>query len=318
MSPTERQLAEDIRGFLQLVESLERPALTDVGAEVARTAVKTMTPDDGGVRRCQSEDMVLDVAGGQIPLRIYRPRNPRGVLVFLHGGGWVLCDLDTHDEFADQLAHSTQHVVVSVGYRLAPEHPYPIPLDDAYAALCWAGANVEALAPGCSQVAIAGDSAGGNLAIACSLKARDQGGPRIRHQLLLYPVTDISSLETPSYSAFADGYYLRKSDMAWFAQQYVPDTGSTRDPYVSPLCAVNLQGLPPTYLITAGFDVLRDEGTEFAAKLKHAGVPVHYVCYPEMIHGFLTLASNIPSARTATERVLREAALELCSQQVSA
>ncbi|GMG86129.1 alpha/beta hydrolase [Biformimicrobium ophioploci] len=312
----DQALPEDIQAFLQLVESLQRPSLESIGADVARTAVKAMAPADMGERRCRIEEKHIPVTGGQIPIRVYQPETVRGVVVFFHGGGWVLCDLDTHDAFADQLAHGTGHVVVSVGYRLAPEHPYPTPLEDAYTALCWVSSNIGKLAPGCSTVAIAGDSAGGNLASACCLKARDERGPCISHQLLFYPVMDISTLDSQSYTEFSEGYYLRKSDMVWFAKQYLGGSDSANHPYISPLQAADFRTLPPAYLITAGFDVLRDEGALFAKELQRAGVPVHYACYPDMIHGFLTMASTLPSAQAATANVLQEIATLLNRDRV--
>ena len=240
--------------------------------------------------------VINTVAAGSIPVRIYRPvgEGPFPVLVFYHGGGFVVCDLDTHDEICRQLCAGGNLLVISVQYRLAPEAPFPAPLEDCYAATCWAAENAQNYQGLASQLLVAGDSAGGNFAAAVSIMARDRGTPAISRQLLIYPVTDFN-FETDSYTENAEGYFLTRSMMQWFWGHYLQDSEQGNDPLASPLRA-QLGGLPPAAVITAGYDPLRDEGKAYARALKAAGVDVQLRHFPGMVHGFVTMAGLTQAA----------------------
>ena len=257
------------------------------------------------------EDRAIPGPAGDLRVRIYWPEasGPRPLVVFFHGGGFVLCSLDTHDELARGFCREAEAVVVSVDYRLAPENPYPAAADDCYAALVWAVANAESLGADPARVAVAGDSAGGNLAAVTALRARDLGGPALRHQCLIYPVTD-SRCDTPSFAENADGYFLSAEAMRWFWSHYLQDAARGDEPYASPLRAPDLSGLPPTLVITAEYDPLRDEGERYAAALAAAGVVTELRRYDGMIHGFVTLAVPLEDGGHAlrlASRHLREA-----------
>jgi acetyl esterase len=241
-----------------------------------------------------------------VPVRIYRPyeEEPAGeaartrpTVVFFHGGGWVLGGLDSHDSTVRHLCRNSGAVVVAVDYRLAPEARFPDPTEDAYAAVCWASQNIEALGGDPRALLVAGDSAGGNLATVCTLMARDRGGPAIAHQSLIYPSTDPSA-QTPSRQLNGQGYFLTEEAMRWFGAQYFGSEGDATHPYAAPLRA-DLTGLPPAHVVTAGCDPLCDEGRAYAAKLAEAGVPVTEAHFPGMFHGFLGLGELLPDARDA-------------------
>ncbi len=251
------------------------------------------------------ENMRIPGPLGEIPIRVYTPDAPapRPAMVYFHGGGWVLCDLDTHDVVCSAIAHRAEAVVVSVDYRLAPEHKFPAAVTDAYAATEWVFANAARLGIDAARISVGGDSAGGNLAAAVSLKSRNENGPAIALQALVYPVTDLSSTSTVSYLEFAEGYQLSKSMMEWFRDQYLPDSGAARDPYASPLLAPDLRGLPPAVIFTAECDPLRDEGEAYGKRLAEAGVPVTCTRYAGMIHPFFSLSGAIPRALDAFQQV---------------
>jgi acetyl esterase len=226
------------------------------------------------------------------------------VLVYFHGGGWVVGTLDTHDTCCRALAVGAGCAVVSVDYRLAPEHKFPAAAEDAYAATCWVAEKGESLGVDPARIAVGGDSAGGNLATVVCLMARDRRGPELCHQLLVYPVTNYS-FDTPSYRENADGYYLTHEKMVYFWNQYLPDEASGRNPYASPLQAPDLGDLPPALIITAGYDPLRDEGEAYANRLRSAGVTVRLSCYESMIHGFLIMGARIDQTRAVREEAAR-------------
>jgi acetyl esterase len=238
---------------------------------------------------------------GLIPIRIYMPegQGPFPVLVFFHGGGWVIGDLDTHDAMCRSLTRSTGCITVSVDYHLAPEHKFPAARDDCYAATKWVAENAKAINGDPERLAVGGDSAGGGLAAVVTLMARDQGGPHLAYQLLIYPVTDYYQPGTPSYQENGEGYFLTRDDMIWFWDQYVASSEEARHPYASPLRAENLHGLPPAMVITAEFDPLRDEGERYAARLKEADVPVESRRYPGQMHLFVSMAGAIDRGKQA-------------------
>jgi acetyl esterase len=249
-------------------------------------------------------DHRVPVAGGEITVRLYSPggSGPRPVLVFYHGGGWVIGDLETHDGICRSLANATACAVASVDYRLAPEHRYPVAAEDSYAALQWVIANGRRLGIDATRVAVGGDSAGGNLATAVSLMARDRRTPMPAFQALIYPVTDYN-LDTPSYRENATGYVLTREAMRWFFGHYLAREEQAHEPYLSPLRAASLANLPPALVITAGCDPLRDEGEAYAARLRDAGVPVTLTRYPGMFHGFFRMTRLLDQARVALDEV---------------
>jgi acetyl esterase len=237
---------------------------------------------------------------GPIAVRIYRaslePSQP--VIVYFHGGGFVIGNLDSHDGTCRRLSHGIGCTVVSVDYRLAPEHVYPAAVDDSFAATQWVAEHADFLKIDKSRLAVAGDSAGGNLAAVVAIIARDRGGPAICHQLLTYPVTDMA-FKSESYTSNGSGYFLTKDMMAWFGQQYVPTGHDIEDPLLSPLYHENLAGLPPATVITAEYDPLRDEGEAYARKLEEAGVPTKLVRYDGVFHGFFSMNGAVDQADDA-------------------
>jgi acetyl esterase len=238
-------------------------------------------------------------AGNTIPIRIYTPeaRTPLGVLVFFHGGGWVLGDLDSHDGLCRDLANGAGCLVVSIGYRLAPEHKFPAAPEDCYAATRWAAENAAEFGGDPARLAVGGDSAGGNLAAAVALMARDRGGPPLRLQLLVYPCIDAAN-DTPSHKEFAqDGFILSKADMDWFWGHYLSGDRDRRNPYACPLRAQSLAGLPPALVLTASLDPLRDEGERYASVLRLAGVSVTCTRYDGVTHGFVSFANVLDQGK---------------------
>ncbi|HUG06193.1 MAG TPA: alpha/beta hydrolase [Candidatus Limnocylindria bacterium] len=254
-------------------------------------------------------DLVVDTLP-PVPARLYRPRSGTlPLLVYLHGGGWVVGSVATADAFCRAIANASGCAVVSVEYRLAPEDRYPAAADDAYAATRWSSDHASDLGIDMSRIAVGGSSAGGNLAAVVTLMARERGAPRIAFQLLHVPVLD-HDFDTPSYRANGSGLGLTRSGMRWFWDNYVPDPKLRDEPYASPLRARDLSGLPPAHVITAECDVLRDEGKGYARRLSEAGVPTTYVEYPGMVHGFTGMAAAVPMGRAAIDdmaAVLREA-----------
>jgi acetyl esterase len=248
------------------------------------------------------EEHRVAVENGAITVRCYTPRGSglRPALVFFHGGGWVIGDLDTHDGICRSLANAADCVVASVDYRLAPEHRYPTAAEDAFAATRWVAAEGSRLGIDGRRLAVGGDSAGGNLAAAVTLMARERGGPPLAFQLLVVPVTQ-HAFDTPSYRECAEGYLLTRDAMRWFWAHYLRRPEDGREPLASPLLAPDLSGLPPALVITAGYDPLRDEGEAYAARLREAGVPVTHTRYPGMIHGFFRMINLVDQARVARD-----------------
>jgi acetyl esterase len=241
-------------------------------------------------------------AGIPLPARLYRPAMAEGalpLLAYFHGGGWVIGDLDTHDVVCRELANRAGIGVLSVDYRLAPEHRFPAAVEDAFTATKWAHAAAESLGFDPSRLAVGGDSAGGNLAAVVTLLARDQGGPPLAAQVLIYPATDLG-MTHPSHQRWAEGYLLTRPTMEWFRGHYLSDPErEIADWRVSPLRAGDFRGLPPAFVLTAEYDPLVDEGEDYASRLAQAGVAVETHLMPGMIHGFLTMGKAIPAAATA-------------------
>lgn len=257
------------------------------------------------------EDRTIPGPAGELPMRIYRPaladRLP--VTVYFHGGGWVFGDIETHDGACRQLARASGALVVSVDYRRPPESPFPAPLDDCYAATRWVYEHAAEIGADPARLAVAGDSSGGTLAAAMALKARDSGTPPIAFQLLLFPAT-AAAFSTPSYIEFADDAFLSKDEMLWYWGRYLASPDDARHPYASPLYAESLAGLPPALIITCEYDPLRDDGEQYAARLRAAGVETCVKRYAGMVHGFMLMGRKIDAAQAAFDeagRALREA-----------
>jgi acetyl esterase/lipase len=251
-------------------------------------------------RVMQVEDRQIPGPAGLIPVRSYRPPSaqPLPVLVWFHGGGWVVGDLDTTDSLCRVLAEWAGCLVVSVNYRHAPEHPFPAAVDDAYVATCWVATEGAAIGADRARIAVGGASAGGNLAAAVAIQAKSEGRPPLVFQYLVYPVTD-GTLGLPSMEANASGYGLSRDGMSWYWDQYVPDSDRRLDPLASPLQAEDLSALPPAFIITAEYDPLCDEGEAYAVRLRQAGVAVRLKLYEGMIHGFLSNTTDFDQAKVA-------------------
>lgn len=253
------------------------------------------------------EDRSIPGPGGEIPIRIYRDRpvdeaNPMPFVVFFHGGGWVVADLETHDEFCRFLARELGFPVMAVDYRLAPEHPFPAAVDDAVAAFNWAVEHAPELGVDPARIAVAGDSAGGNLCAVVSQVTVAAGGPEPAMQALIFPVTDLST-KHQSYQLFGEGYFLSEAQMDWYRDHYVDDA-DLEDPRVSPLLAEDLSGLPPAYVTTAGFDVLRDEGEAYAKRLEEAGVPTTLRRHSGLVHSWINAISIGRAPRAAADELV--------------
>jgi len=270
----------------------------------ARAKTLQGSPEEVG----KVEDMKIPGPAGEILVRVYSPsgNGPFPVLLFYHGVGWVIGNLDTADTACRFLANRVPCLVVSVDYRLAPEHPFPAAVEDCYAALQWVANNGKKLNGDPSRIAVSGSSAGGNLAAAIPLVARDRGGPNVSYQVLIYPATNLSDLSTDSYRFFGKGYGLLKEHVDFFIRCYLPDEKDRINPYASPLLAKDLSGLPPAIVITAGFDVLRDEGKAYVDRLREAGVETVHSHYPTMIHGFLTMDRLFGEAEDALVEISNE------------
>jgi acetyl esterase len=298
------------QAVIDLVIKSGRPAYHTLSPKEARQLFRetrpasTPTPPEIG----EVKNMTANGPGGPIPLRVYRPAGvapdtPLPVLVYFHGGGWVIGDLDTHDVQCRQLTAEAGITVVAVDYRLAPEHKFPAAVDDAWAATRCVATHGTELGVDPTRLAVGGDSAGGNLAAVVALLARDSSeGPAIAYQVLVYPVTDVGS-ESESYRDFADGYLLTRDSMRWFTSHYLKSREEAEGWRASPLRAKSLAGLPPALVVTAGFDPLRDEGAAYAARLTASGVRVDYVCYGGMLHGFLPMGRLLDTAGRATSHV---------------
>lgn len=250
-------------------------------------------------------ELVASGPHGDIPLRLIRPAGAAPdavlpVLVYYHGGGWTIGDCDTHDTLCRQLANGAGCAVVSVDYRMGPEHRFPAAVDDTLAATRWVRAQAGELLLDATRLAIGGDSAGGNLAAVVAIAARDAGDLPVCFQLLVYPATDMRAV-APSHTACAQGYMLTADSIAYYRGHYIPDAAQWSDWRASPLLREDLQGLPPALVLTAGFDPLRDEGRQYADRLSAAGNRTQYICFERQIHGFLTMGRVLDEAHTAVD-----------------
>lgn len=280
----------EVQSLLEILDA-GFPRVETMTGPQARAAIRARlqpAPDPEPVRSVRDRE----IAGpaGPIPVRIYHPEiastGPHPVVVLAHGGGFVFCDLDTHDGIARALANGVGAVVVSVDYRLAPEHPAPAALEDVYAAVVWVHANYAELHGDPDRIVVAGDSAGGNLAATVALATRDRGGPAIAAQVMLYPVID-DDFDTESYRTYAEGHFNTRAAMQWYWQQYAP--GGADSALISPARAATLAGVAPAVVVTAGRDPLCSEGDAYAARLAAEGVPTTHRRYDDLFHGFMTI-----------------------------
>ncbi len=301
------RLHPEVRALLEMMDAQEMPPLESQDPVEARGARVEGMKMMGGqpIEIGRVEDMSVPGPAGDIPVRVYASERGgvRPALVYFHGGGFVFGNLDSHDAVCRSIAKESGAVVISVDYRLAPEHKFPAAVDDAHAATVWVAANAGRLGVDASRIAVGGDSAGGNLATVIAMRCRDAGGPPLAMQLLIYPVTDVSSFETASHRELADGYFLTRAAMDWFMSHYLPSDQHKSHPEASPLLASNLSGLPPALVITAEFDPLRDEGEAYAQRLREAGVPVTARRYPGMIHGFVSMHGVLSGGREAITEI---------------
>ncbi len=293
-------LDKQIAAVLQQFSGLPEPDFSQLNAADYRQFSDSLMPPIPGEPMAEVRELRVAGAAGELDARLYRPLDQANLplLVFFHGGGFVIGTLDTHDNLCRALAKQSGAVVVSIAYRLAPEAKFPAAPLDCYRATCWLVEQAEALGVDASRLALAGDSAGANLALAVSRLAAAQDGPRIAYQCLFYPVTD-GRCGSASYEAFAEGYFLTRAMMQWFWQQYLERGEQVTDPLASPLLAEDLAGLPPTSLISAEFDPLRDEGEALAKRLQQAGVACRMQRYDGMIHGFVSMAPFVERAAEA-------------------
>ena len=280
------------------------PPLYAMSLAEARAADLASIRESGGEPEPVHEVANLKIPGpgGELPLRLYRPASERPLpaLLYFFGGGWVLGTIDTADGVSRSLANSSGALVVVVGYRLAPEHPFPAAIDDCYATVRWVAEHAEEIGADPARLAVGGDSAGGNLAAAVALRARADG-PALVGQLLVYPNTD-QLADDQSMRAADDPFLFNRHSVGWYRQHYLADPGDAANPLASPLRAESLAGLPPALVITAEYDPLRDQGEAYARRLADAGVQVELSRYPGMAHGFFTMAGTVDASRAAIEQ----------------
>jgi acetyl esterase len=303
-------LDPDAAAVFKAFQEAGRPAYETLSADEARgyyLAARVVTnPEPPELQSVVP--LSIPAPHGSIPARIYTPKTLRKagglapVLAFFHGGGWVIGDLDSHDVVCRKLADQGELIVISVDYRLAPEHKFPAAVDDAIAATKWIAANAASLGVDASRLVVGGDSAGGNLAAVVAISARDGNGPAISGQLLIYPATDFA-MTHPSHDEPETSILLTHSVIRWFRDHYLNGAADVGDWRASPARAKTLAGLPPAYVLTAGADPLRDEGDEYAKSLKAAGVSVSYRHFPGQFHGFFTMGKLLREANVAADEI---------------
>lgn len=298
-------LDADVKKVLQLIANKNLPGYETMSPAAARAAFRagafSSQPPSPQIAQCMN--LLAPRPQGQIAIRSYRPlgcelQQSLPALVFFHGGGFTFGDLDTHDVLCRELCNRSQAAVFSVDYRMGPEHTFPAAHDDAFAALQWIAEHAASLGIDAARIAVGGDSAGGNLAAACAILARDNAGPKLICQLLIYPVVDFR-FTAASHRRNGDGYLLTSKLLSYFCKNYLNSDADRHDWRLSPLLAADLAGLPPAVMITAGYDPLVDEGYEYAERLRAAGNQADYVCYEGQVHGFITMGRHIAAAGEA-------------------
>jgi acetyl esterase len=299
-----------LKSFLDQMAAVPGPKMWDMGPADARQAfvalLQLVGPKDVPIGR--TENLMVPGPAGDVPVRLYSPvaagSEALPVLLYFHGGGFVIGDLDTHDGLCRMFANEAGCRVVAVHYHLSPEQKFPTAVDDAFAALTWLEANATRLGIDANRIAVGGDSAGGALAAVVAQMARNKVAPNVAFQMLLFPVTQIGG-DTSSLQEFAVGYFLEKRTLDWFFGHYLAAGADVSDPRISPLRAGDFSNLPPAYIMLGGFDPLHDEGAQYAEKLKAARVPVTVADYHDMVHCFIYLQTVLPQAREAVEGAAR-------------
>ena len=306
-------LDDQTKAMLDQMEASGAPPLYELSVPDARAALKeaTLLMDAPRTEVHKREERTISGPNGDIPIRIYWPRPvDKGellpILILYHGGGWILADMDTHENVCRYYCHSADVIVINVDYRLAPEHKFPAGIEDSYATLCWAAEHAGEIGGDPARIAVTGDSAGGNIsAVMCQL-ARVRSGPSIAYQALAYPAVNLDTdADYASKKEFGGGeYFLSQQDLEWLRDLYLsyPEE-EQKDLRASPILTEDLRGLPPTLVITAGFDPLRDEGRHYADRLMEAGVSVEYRCFESTIHGFMAFSGVIDAGRDGLEKV---------------
>jgi acetyl esterase len=292
-----------IQRLLDMMDQQRAPPTYGVSVETARAQLEELfsmaDPEPVG----EVQEFEIPGPAGPLPVRVYAPEGseePLPVFVTFHGGGWVIGNLDTHDPVCRAVANEAECLVLSVEYRLAPEHPFPAAVEDAYAATEWAAEFAPDLGGDPNRIAVGGDSSGGNLTAAVTLLTRDRDGPDLCHQSLIYPAVGSPRLhEFDSYEENAEGYFLERESSEWFYERYIQRATDARNEYAAPLLARDLSGVPSATVITAGFDPLRDEGFAYADRLEDAGVAVEHENFEGMIHGFINLVDMVDQSREA-------------------
>jgi acetyl esterase len=295
-------LDPQLKSYLDALDELRAPAINTVPVEIARAMYEKSAEYCRGNPPAPHAVDTLEIADSGVKLNawLYRPSADKKLpmLVYFHGGGFTIGSLQSHDAVCRHLCMEAECLVLSVDYRLAPEHKYPAAIEDAWAATCWAVNNAKRLGGDPDRIAVGGDSAGGNLAAIVALMAREAGDPQLAFQLLIYPLLDMTC-SMPSHDTYANGYRLTRELITWFYESYVNKDDDITQWRASPINAHSLAGLPPAYILSAGFDPLQDENKSYAYQLEAAGVPVVHSHYPDMIHGFYTMPGVLDTARAA-------------------
>ncbi len=293
------------KAFLEAMASSGAPPLSTLNVEQAREMFRGMAAFGGEIEDVKKvEDHLIHVEDGEFKVRLYTPNGtgPFPIFVYFHGGGYVVGDIDLVDRLCRSITNRAETIVISVDYRLAPEHKYPVAVNDGYAAIKWAYNNATSFNGDPARMAVGGDSAGGSLAAILSLKAKNDNGPKLTAQVLIYPMTDFAC-ESQSFDENGTDYNITTSDIRWFNSHYLSSDADIEDEYLSPLRSNNLADLPPALIITAQYDPLRDDGARYAEKLKENGNVVEYKCYEGMIHGFAWFAGVLDQGKSLISQV---------------
>jgi acetyl esterase len=304
-------LDPEARALLEVMEAAGAPPVERLSVDEARQRMKAaFAPRGTRLALASVNDIEIPSAAGRLAMRLYRPSEGElPIALFFHGGGWTINDLDTHDELCRRLAHGSGWMLASLDYRRAPEHKYPAALEDAHVAYRWLLDNAAALGIDPAVRAVAGESAGATTAAALTLLLRDSGAPMPTYQVLAYPMMDAPD-SWPSYEERGAGYMLDRPQIEWFIGHFLADGHDLSDPYLFPLHATDLAGLPPALVLTAEFDPLRDEGVAFAKKLAAAGVAVEHIHAGDQMHGFLLLGKAVRSAGSLIDRIAKALAAQ--------